>query len=107
MLTYITRKLGHAVLVLLLVDRRLRQIDQGGRVDVDVPVAGVDRRATRLADLLGHRLVGLSPTLAELVEGVEGADVRVQAREQRIHSGFGDSREDDIRPLERDARFRR
>ena len=46
----------NVVLALLLVDGRLRQVDEGRGVDVDVAIAGVDREPARAADLLGHRL---------------------------------------------------
>ena len=51
-------QLGRAavVLALLLVDVRLREVDQGRRVDVDVAIAGVDREPAGAPDLLGHRL---------------------------------------------------
>ena len=44
------------VLALLLVDRRLRQVDERRRIDVDVPVAGLDGQPAGPPDLLGHRL---------------------------------------------------
>ena len=47
---------AEVVLALLRVAVRLRQVDEGGAVDVDVAVAGVDGEAARAADLLGHRL---------------------------------------------------
>ena len=51
-------QLGRAavVLALLLVDVRLRQVDQRRGVDVDVAVAGVDGQPAGAPDLLGHRL---------------------------------------------------
>ncbi len=51
-------QLGGAGVVhaLLIVDRRLREIDQRGAVDVDVEVARGDRVPARLADLLGDGL---------------------------------------------------
>ena len=42
--------------MLLLVDVRLRQVDQRRRIDVDVAIAGIDRQAACAPDLLGHRL---------------------------------------------------
>ena len=52
------RQLGRAqvVLALLLVDGRLREVDQRRGVDVDVAIAGVDREPAGAPDLLGHRL---------------------------------------------------
>ena len=44
------------VLALLLVDVRLREVDERRGVDVDVAVAGVDREAAGAPDLLGHGL---------------------------------------------------
>ncbi len=41
---------------LLVVDRGAGEVDQGGAVDVDVPVADLDRLATGAPDLLGHLL---------------------------------------------------
>ena len=51
-------QLGRApvVLALLLVDVRLREVDERRGVDVDVAVARVDREAAGAPDLLGHRL---------------------------------------------------
>ena len=51
------RQLGRppVVLALLLIDVRLREVDQRGRVDVDVAVTGVDRQPAGAPDLLGHR----------------------------------------------------
>ena len=44
------------VLALLLVDRRLGEVDEGGAVDVDVAIAGLDGRPAGGPDLLGHLL---------------------------------------------------
>ena len=56
-------QLGRAdvVLALLLVDGRLGEIDERRGVDVDVPVAGVDRQPAGPPDLLGRafRVVGV------------------------------------------------
>ena len=51
-------ELGGSLVVraLLLVLAVERQVDERRGVDVDVPVAGVDREAAGTPDLLGHRL---------------------------------------------------
>src|SRR5205085_1714251 len=49
-------RLTSVVLPLLLVDRGLAEVDEGGAVDVDVAIARRDRVHARLADLAGHLL---------------------------------------------------
>ena len=79
-------QLGRAavVLALLLVDVRLRQVDQRRRVDVDVAIAGVDRQPAGAPDLLGHRLrVGGVLLGVELVVVALDEDRALPARRDR------------------------
>ena len=79
---------AHVVLVLLLVERGERQVDQRGAVDVDVPVAGGDRVAAGLADLVGH-LLGIGRVLL----GVELVVVALD-EDRALPAGGDGARED-------------
>ena len=83
------------VLVLLGVPGRLRQVDQGRAVDVDVPVAGVDREPAGPADLLGHRL-----RVGRVLLGVEL--IMIPLEEDRATPACGDgARENRRRVVDR------
>ena len=72
------------VLALLEVDVRLRQVDEGRAVDVDVAVAGGDRLAAGRPDLLGHLLgIGLVLRGVELVVVALDEDRVLPARGDR------------------------
>ena len=79
------RQLGRAgvVLALLLVDPRPGEIDEGGRVDVDVPISSLERHAACSTDLLGHRL-----GIGGVLPGVEL--VMIALDEHRVPPACGD-----------------
>ena len=90
------RQLGgtHVVLALLLIDRRLREVDERRGIDVDVAIAGIDREAAGAPDLLGHRL-GVGGVLLGVELVVVALDEHRGAPARRDRPGENGGREVD------------